>query len=97
MRLHAPSGGSTLEDNVLVRSCYEAGRDGFWLHRYLHAGGGARCVDIAGAWHRGRRSPAFAPCVTDIDAGTNPGDEPDPRTPRHAEAIAPLRAKISMR
>jgi transposase len=22
-----------------VRSCYEAGRDGFWLHRYLSAGG----------------------------------------------------------
>jgi transposase len=25
----------TLGDNAVVRSCYEAGRDGFWLHRYL--------------------------------------------------------------
>jgi len=24
-----------LEDEVLVASCYEAGRDGFWIHRYL--------------------------------------------------------------
>src|SRR5262249_31615194 len=27
-----------------VRSCYEAGRDGFWLHRYLTAGGLDNCV-----------------------------------------------------
>lgn len=26
-----------LKGTVLVRSCYEAGRDGFWLHRYLVA------------------------------------------------------------
>jgi len=24
-----------LKDNVQIKSCYEAGRDGFWLHRYL--------------------------------------------------------------
>ena len=24
-----------LPESTLVRSCYEAGRDGFWLHRYL--------------------------------------------------------------
>ena len=24
-----------LPDDILVVSCYEAGRDGFWLHRYL--------------------------------------------------------------
>jgi transposase len=24
-----------LSEDVVVRSCYEAGRDGFWLHRYL--------------------------------------------------------------
>ena len=24
-----------LEDDVRIVSCYEAGRDGFWLHRYL--------------------------------------------------------------
>jgi len=28
-----------MEDNVRVVSCYEAGRDGFWLHRYLLSGG----------------------------------------------------------
>ena len=24
-----------LKDNVQIKSCYEAGRDGFWIHRYL--------------------------------------------------------------
>jgi transposase len=28
-----------LSENAPVRSCYEAGRDGFWLHRFLHAQG----------------------------------------------------------
>lgn len=28
-----------LGDEVAVRSCYEAGRDGFWLHRFLEAQG----------------------------------------------------------
>jgi transposase len=28
-----------LDDSTPVRSCYEAGRDGFWLHRYLTARG----------------------------------------------------------
>jgi len=28
-----------LEEEVAVLSCYEAGRDGFWLHRYLEAQG----------------------------------------------------------
>ena len=28
-----------LEPDTLVRSCYEAGRDGFWLHRFLEAHG----------------------------------------------------------
>src|ERR1700688_2459335 len=28
-----------LAADAMVRSCYEAGRDGFWLHRYLGAGG----------------------------------------------------------
>jgi transposase len=28
-----------LADDVPIRSCYEAGRDGFWLHRYLVAQG----------------------------------------------------------
>ena len=25
-----------LPENAEVFSCYEAGRDGFWLHRFLH-------------------------------------------------------------
>jgi transposase len=28
-----------LADDALVRSCYEAGRDGFWLHRFLEGKG----------------------------------------------------------
>jgi transposase len=27
-----------LPETAAVKSCYEAGRDGFWLHRYLRAG-----------------------------------------------------------
>jgi len=33
-----------LSENSPVLSCYEAGRDGFWLHRYLHAYGLANLV-----------------------------------------------------
>lgn len=37
-----------LPDNTKVRSCYEAGRDGFWLHRFLaHAGVENIVVDAA--------------------------------------------------
>jgi transposase len=28
-----------LPEDAAVVSCYEAGRDGFWLHRYLHSQG----------------------------------------------------------
>ena len=28
-----------LDENAPVRSCYEAGRDGFWLHRFLESQG----------------------------------------------------------
>ena len=31
-----------LLEETLVLSCYEAGRDGFWLHRYLVERGGGR-------------------------------------------------------
>ena len=24
-----------LKDDIQIKSCYEAGRDGFWIHRYL--------------------------------------------------------------
>ena len=30
--------GASLGDKVHTVSCYEAGRDGFWLHRYLLSG-----------------------------------------------------------
>ena len=33
-----------LPDTVTTLICYEAGRDGFWLHRYLHAQGIANLV-----------------------------------------------------
>jgi transposase len=33
-----------LPDDTPVRSCYEAGRDGFWLHRYLTAQGVPNCI-----------------------------------------------------
>jgi len=33
-----------LPEDAPVRSCYEAGRDGFWLHRYLLAQGIANSV-----------------------------------------------------
>jgi len=33
-----------LPDDAPVRSCYEAGRDGFWLHRYLESQGIANVV-----------------------------------------------------
>ncbi len=37
-----------LDDEVHTVSCYEAGRDGFWLHRYLHSYGiGNVVVDSA--------------------------------------------------
>jgi transposase len=33
-----------LPENTSVVSCYEAGRDGFWLHRYLHQQGIANLI-----------------------------------------------------
>ena len=33
-----------LPENTLVRSCYEAGRDGFWLHRWFEGAGVANVV-----------------------------------------------------
>jgi len=40
--------GRELSDRVEVFSCYEAGYDGFWLHRLPHGGWGAQsCSDPA--------------------------------------------------
>lgn len=56
-----------LPDDAPVVSCYEAGRDGFWLHRYLEAQGVANSVVDSSSIEvkrRGRR------CKTDsLDAG----------------------------
>ncbi len=48
-----------LPEDTVVYSCYEAGRDGFWLHRYLTAHGiHNRVVDSASieVKRRGRRT-----------------------------------------
>ena len=46
-----------LPENAAVRSCYEAGRDGFWLHRFLTS----REVAIPTAGERGRIFPLPPP------------------------------------
>ena len=46
-----------LPTTAVVRSCYEIGRDGFWLHRYLTSKGiDNRVVDSLK--HRGEPAPA---------------------------------------
>jgi transposase len=44
-----------LPDDAPVISCYEAGRDGFWLHRYLTAEGGRNLVVDASSIEVNRR------------------------------------------
>ena len=44
-----------LSMNTRVVSCYEAGRDGFWLHRFLVANGIANCVVDAASIEVNRR------------------------------------------
>ena len=44
-----------LPDDTPVRSCYEAGRDGFWLHRYLTAHGVHNLVVDAASIEQNRR------------------------------------------
>jgi transposase len=45
-----------LADDVPVRSCYEAGRDGFWLHRWLGQHGVANVVVDASSIEVNRRA-----------------------------------------
>ena len=47
-----------LAESARVVSCYEAGRDGFWLHRYLASIGVANRVVDSGEY---RDEPASAP------------------------------------
>ncbi len=42
-----------------VRSCYEAGRDGFWLHRYLVRRGIGNCIVDSKAGNRWVRARAI--------------------------------------
>jgi transposase len=56
-----------LPEDALVVSCYEAGRDGFWLHRYLENQGIRNCVVDSSSIEvkrRGRRRK-----TDDLDAG----------------------------
>jgi transposase len=56
-----------LPENAWVVSCYEAGRDGFWLHRYLESQGISNCVVDSSSIEvkrRGRRRK-----TDDLDAG----------------------------
>ena len=39
-----------MDDEVHAVSCYEAGRDGFWLHRYLHSCGIDNVVVDSASW-----------------------------------------------
>jgi transposase len=45
-----------LPDTITVHSCYEAGRDGFWLHRYLDQKGIHNCIVDAASIEVNRRA-----------------------------------------
>ena len=50
-----------------VLSCYEAGRDGFWLHRYLHSQGIANLVVDSASIEVSRRSRRAKTDKLDVD------------------------------
>lgn len=54
--IHRAQHRFALADDTPVRSCYEAGRDGFWLHRYLTAQGIANVVVDAASIEINRRA-----------------------------------------
>jgi transposase len=56
-----------LPDTVTTLSCYEAGRDGFWLHRYLHAQGIANLVVDSASIEVSRRSKRAKTDMLDVD------------------------------
>ena len=56
-----------LPDTVTTMSCYEAGRDGFWLHRYLHAQGIANLVVDSASIEVSRRSKRAKTDKLDVD------------------------------
>ena len=60
-----------MDDEVHAVSCYEAGRDGFWLHRYLHSCGIDNVVVDSVSLEVDRR---LRRTKTDrVDAGKNAG------------------------
>ena len=46
-----------LSDSVPVISCYEAGRDGFWIHRFLQSQSHCFNLVVDSASHRGQPPP----------------------------------------
>jgi transposase len=56
-----------LPDTVTILSCYEAGRDGFWLDRYLHAQGIANLVVDSASIEVSRRSKRAKTDKLDVD------------------------------
>jgi len=56
-----------LPDTVTTLSCYEAGREGFWLHRYLHAQGIANLVVDSASIEVSRRSKRAKTDMLDVD------------------------------
>jgi len=56
-----------LPDTVTTLSCYEAGRDGFWLHRYLHDQGIANLVVDSASIEVSRRSKRAKTDMLDVD------------------------------
>ena len=56
-----------LPDKVTILSCYEAGRDGFWLDRYLHAQGIANLVVDSASIEVSRRSKRAKTDKLDVD------------------------------
>jgi transposase len=56
VEIRAAKGRFRLPDDTPVRSCYEAGRDGFWLHRYLTSCGITNLVVDAASIEVNRRA-----------------------------------------
>jgi transposase len=56
-----------LPDTVTILSCYEAGRDGFWLDRYLHAQGIVNLVVDSASIEVSRRSKRAKTDMLDVD------------------------------
>ena len=78
-----------LPENAELVSCYEAGRDGFWLHRWLTSQGIANViVDSASIEvNRRRRSPAGRASGELACQGEREGNGSAGARPRHAGGL----------